>query len=236
VSEPQPAQPSTEPSAPDPFRHALLDDGQQLEIILVRHGQQADRKVDDSPLSRLGQQQAQVVGEFLRDEALSAVYSSHLQRAHHTGLAIAGHHDLECVVDERLREIQIGRDVPDGKSMRDLIDDDELKQRGEAFIATRRWETFALSETGEELRARVAAAIDAICARHRSTGGDTARVVVACHGGVINAIVGHELGIPMDFFFTTAHCSVHRLRVGADRMVVESLNDTRHLIGEHLTY
>ena len=117
--------------------------------------------------------------------------------------------------------------------MRDLYDDDELRERGKAFIATRRWDTFAASETGDELRGRVVPVIDEIRARHAD---GTGKVVVACHGGVINAIIGHELGVEMDYFFKVAHCSVHRLRVGDDRLVIESINDTRHLIGELLTY
>lgn len=220
---------------PDPFRQALLDDGQRFELILVRHGQQADRIVDDSPLSDLGRKQAATVGEFLASENITAIYSSHLLRAHHTGLAIAGHHETACVVDERLREIQIGRDVPAGKRMKDLVSEEELTERGRTFAATRRWDSFALSETGDELRARVGAAVDEIRARHGNpnSGG---KVVIACHGGVINAILGRELDISMDFFFKTAHCSVHRIRVGDDRMVIESINDTRHLTGPLLTY
>lgn len=187
--------------------------------------------LDDSPLSDLGHRQAATVGEFLADEPVTAIYSSHLSRAHDTGLAIAARHDLECVVEEHLREIQIGRDVPEGKRMRDLYDEAELRERGKAFIATRRWDTFAASETGEELRGRVIPVIDDIRARHNS-----GTVVVACHGGVINAIIAHELGVEMDYFFKVAHCSVHRIRVGDDRLVIESINDTRHLHGELLTY
>lgn len=228
---PESRAPENRPEQPDPFRRALLDEGQIFELILVRHGQQGDRMVADSPLSELGRQQAAHVGEFLSAENITAVYSSHLLRAHDTGIAIAGHHGFECIVDKRLREIEIGRDLPKGKRMRDLYDDAELVERGKAFVATRRWDTFAASETGDDLRARVIPALEEIRERH-----DHGKVVVACHGGVINAIVAHELGIDMDYFFKVAHASVHRLRVGHDRLVIESINDTRHLNGDLLTY
>lgn len=219
------------PPFPDPFRLALLDEGARFEMILVRHGQQGDRMAADSPLSELGQSQAQTVADHLADEDITAVYSSQLSRAHDTGLAIAGRHDLDCVVDDRLAEIQIGRDLPEGKRMRDVVDEAELKERAAAFVATRRWDTWAHTETGDELRARVGASIDEIRDRH-----DSGKVVVACHGGVINAIMGRELNVEMDYFFRVAHCSVHRLRVGHDRLVIESMNDTRHLTGELFTY
>lgn len=216
---------------PDPFRLALLDEGKRFDLILVRHGQQGDRMVADSPLSDLGRQQAETVAEYLADEAITAVYSSQLLRAHDTGRAIAEQHGLDCIVDERLAEIQIGRDLPEGKKMRDLVPEAELKERAEQFIATRRWDTWAYTETGDELRGRVGESITEIRSQEHLGG-----VVVACHGGVINAIIGHELGVEMDYFFKVAHASVHRLRIGHDRLVIEAINDTRHLYGELLTY
>ena len=218
---------------PDPFRIALLDDREHVhfDLVLVRHGQQADRMVHDSPLSELGRRQAKTVGEHLADENVTAVYSSHLARAHDTGLAIAAAHGLECNVDERLQEIHIGRDVPEGKKMRDLLEEQELKDRGAQFVETRRWDSFAMSETGEELRTRVSAAFGDI-----RGAGHSCTVVVACHGGVINAVIGHELGVDMDYFFKVAHCSVHRFRVGHDRMVIEGVNERHHLPGELFTY
>lgn len=225
----------TEPerSFPDPFPRALLDTGKLFELILVRHGQQRERLIDDSPLSELGHRQAGAVATFLRDENIAAIYSSHLSRAHDTGLAIAGQHDLECTVDERLREIELGRDVPEGKRMSDFIDEDVLRANAESFVDERRWDNWAMSETGSELRDRIGRALDDIRATHAETTG---KVVIACHGGVINAIVASELGVAMDYFFKAAHASVHRLRVGHDRLIIESLNDTRHLPGELLTY
>jgi len=187
----------------------------------------------DSPLSELGHTQAGAVGEFLRGEDVVAVYSSHLLRAHDTGLAIAEQHGLECVVDKRLREIEIGRDVPEGKRMSDFLEHDELHSRAEHFVEVRRWDSWAMSESGAELRGRVGDALTEIREAHAQTTGT---VVVACHGGVINAIIAAELQISMDYFFKVAHASVHRLRVGHDRLIIESLNDTRHLPGDLLTY
>jgi broad specificity phosphatase PhoE len=55
------------------------------------------------------------------------------------------------------------------------------------------------------------------------------RVVVACHGGVINAYVGHIIGTKFDMFFRPAHTSVSIVAAGEGIRAVHSLNDTHHL-------
>ena len=200
-------------------------------LILVRHGQQSDRVERDSPLSELGRRQAGAVGEHLAGESIDAVFSSHLVRAHDTGLAIAAHHDLDCIVDERLREIELGMHLPDGKRSADLLSEEELRAHGERFVATRKWDSFAFSESGDELRTRVGEALTAIGKAHPS-----GNIVVACHGGVVNAVVGMVLGVTEDFFCRSSHASVTRIRVGENHSVLEQLNEITHLTGDLHTW
>lgn len=211
---------------PDPFALAMLDDPLR-NLILVRHGQQLDRTVRDSPLSDLGHRQAAAVAEFLAPEDISAVWCSQLSRAHDTGLAIAEHHDMECRVDERLREIELGQNLPEGKRSTDLLSEEEMTEQGASFVATRRWDSFRFSETGDQLRDRVRSALDDIAQAHPQ-----GNVVVACHGGVINAIVAMTLGVSQDFFARIAHASVTRVRVGSNHSVLDRLNEITHLKGD----
>ena len=215
---------------PSPFALAMLDDPLR-NLILVRHGQQLDRTVRDSPLSDLGHRQAAAVGEFLAPDAITAVWCSQLSRAHDTGVAIATHHQLQCQVDERLREIELGQNLPEGKRSTDLLSEEELRAHGERFVATRRWDSFAFSETGDELRERVGSALDDIAEAHPQ-----GNVVVACHGGVINAIVAMTLGVSQDFFARIAHASVTRVRVGTHHSVLGRLNEVTHLRGDLHTW
>ena len=69
------------------------------------------------------------------------------------------------------------------------------------------------AERGDELRARVVPAIEDILA---STPGD-GDVLVVTHGGVINAYVGHVLGIDQDMFFLPGNCSLNSSRWTATR-------------------
>jgi broad specificity phosphatase PhoE len=54
-------------------------------------------------------------------------------------------------------------------------------------------------------------------------------VVVACHGGVINAYLAWVLGLAEDMFFRPAHASVQTVLVRDDRRVIQGLNDVSHL-------
>ncbi len=88
---------------PRPIDRAFLtDDPEAGLLIMVRHGQQEwpDQETStvgdwiDPPLSELGRRQATAVGEYLAEDPVTAVYSSELKRAFHTGQAIADRHDL----------------------------------------------------------------------------------------------------------------------------------------------
>lgn len=211
----------------------LTGDPEAGELILVRHGEQDfpppgtrdfSRYVDP-PLSGRGERQADAVAKALADRPVTAVYASDLQRALDTGSAIASHHALDVGIVGELREVQIFRDVAAGRSPADVFGADALAAARAAFIASHRWDAYPGSETGEELRARVVPAIEAILARHP---GEV--VVVACHGGVINAYLTHVLGMRgIDMFFRPAHASTHRVAFKSGQRVVGSLNDIHHL-------
>ena len=201
-------------------------------LILVRHGQQVWPKGPnpqmsewvDPPLSSIGLRQASVVAEALAGDHVDAVYSSHLQRAAETGRRIAARHGIEPVVFEELREIEMFRDLPAGKSIRDLVPRPFLLGMQERFVNERRWDVYPYTETSAEFDHRVVTTIEGILATHPAQ-----TVVVACHGGVINAYIGHILGLAVDMFFRPRHASVSRVLAGEGRRVVLTLNEVHHL-------
>ena len=86
---------------------------------------------------------------------------------------------------------------------------------------------FALApggESGEQLRQRVVPAVEGLLSR----AGD-GTVVVVTHGGVINAYLGHVMGIRHDMFFLPENASINSVLVDGDRREVRFLNDVRHL-------
>jgi broad specificity phosphatase PhoE len=178
----------------------------------------------DPPLSARGVRQADALGEALAGEAIDLVFSSHLRRAQSTAGSIARHHGVEPAVFEELREIEMFRDLPEGASVRDSVREVVLKGVHERFVHERTWDVYPFTETSAEFRHRVVTIIEGILATNPGQ-----RVVVACHGGVINAYVGHVLGISEDMFFRPGHASISRVRVYGDRRVVHTLNELHHL-------
>ncbi|KAG2008753.1 hypothetical protein CC2G_014147 [Coprinopsis cinerea AmutBmut pab1-1] len=65
-----------------------------ITITFIRHGESEDNKKriwagwKDAPLSKLGQRQAQAVGEFFANTRFTHIYASDLRRAHDTGKAV----------------------------------------------------------------------------------------------------------------------------------------------------
>ena len=86
-----------------------------VEIILVRHGETAwnasetFRGRKDVPLNDTGVRQAQLLGEYLRDEKIDLIYSSPLQRAVKTAEAIAAHHGLTVKAVSNLNDMDFGK-------------------------------------------------------------------------------------------------------------------------------
>jgi broad specificity phosphatase PhoE len=226
------------PPSPNPLDRAFLTNVEDVtELILVRHGQQVwpDPTTStiadwiDPPLSETGRRQALAVGEALAARPVDAVYSSNLARARDTGRAIAAHHGIEVEQVEDLREIETFRDLPRDAHPAEVLGELVLRGARERFVRHRTWDVYPGSERNEEFRHRVVNVIEGIAAGH--PGG---RVVVACHGGVINAYVGEVLGLATAMFFRPAHASTHRIRVKGDVRALHSINEIHHLVADRL--
>jgi broad specificity phosphatase PhoE len=211
------------------------------EIVLVRHGQQALPPVGasigalvDPPLSDTGQGQAAALADRLGGERVDAVYTSDLRRAIDTGRAVAERHGRTPVVRAALREIGVFRDLPADRPITESLDEDVLRRARERMLTELRWDAYPASETSTQFRTRIGAAVERIIAAH--TGG---RVVVACHGGVINAYVAQMIGAVRDMLFRVAHTGITVLLAHESRRVLVTANDTGHLVGTEpplLTY
>ncbi|MGE0309971.1 MAG: histidine phosphatase family protein [Acidimicrobiia bacterium] len=201
------------------------------ELVLVRHGEQeADRvggnvgSLIDPPLSARGQLQAELVGRRLAGERIDVVYASPLARAYDTGNAIAGHHGLEPRVIEALEEIKLWNTAPPDKTVLELLGPVLSAGMRARMVAERKWDAYPYSEGSDVFRGRVVMAIDGIAANHPGE-----RVVIACHGGVINAYLAHHLGITADMWFRPAHTAVNVVFAKGPTRSLRSINDVRHL-------
>ena len=84
-------------------------------FLFLRHGQ-AKNNVDrilagrtkGFPLTEVGVQQAEKIGDFLKPFNISKIYCSPIERAEHTAKIVANKVGLRCDMDERLTEIDMG--------------------------------------------------------------------------------------------------------------------------------
>lgn len=188
---------------------------------MVRHGLpvrvlRADGPADPG-LGDEGRMQADRLAAHLRSEDVDALVSSPLRRAMETAEPIARALGIDVQVVDDLAEVD--RYSSSYIPMEELRRDENL------------WATIAadnedgVRETKEAFRARVIAAVEKII--ETNVGG---RVVVVSHGGVINAYLGHVLGIDRELWFEPRYTSVSRVLASRrGHRNVESLNELAHL-------
>ncbi|MCC5950476.1 MAG: histidine phosphatase family protein [Acidimicrobiia bacterium] len=193
-----------------------------MELVLVRHGRPHRTHEAEGPadpgLDELGRRQARAVAEWLAEESVDALYTSPLCRAVETAAPIAEVTGLDAEVDDDVAEWD--RDASE------YIPTEQLPT-----VAPHIWKAMAgndFAALGIDLDAflgRVERARQRIVSAHPSQ-----RVVVVCHGGVINAMAAHVLGLDRVLFFDPDYTSVSRLVVSRSGAAsVRSLNERAHL-------
>lgn len=199
-----------------------------MELLLIRHGLPVRRElregIADPELAPAGQQQAKHLAEYLSSEEIDALYSSPQLRALQTAEAIAAVKGLLVKVIDDVAEWD--------RNSSFYIPTEELKAANDPrWQAMVRGEFTVDDEELESFRIRVVDAIEALIAVHPGE-----RIVVSCHGGVINAYLSHVLGLPISRgFFYPNYTSIHRVMASsAGHRSVMTLNETAHLRGTGL--
>ena len=200
-------------------------------VILVRHGRTAWHAegryagTADVPLDDVGREQAQKVAERFKGHKIDAIYSSPLSRCLDLAKDVAEVAGLEVKVDERLREIDLGR--WDGEMLKSIVEKDGalLKQwtedpvaitipGGESLIAVQErsmeWLASAVTETGEGV------------------------ILASSHGGPIRSILAGVIGLPLSHLFklTVDLASVSVINYMGEFSNIKLMNSTEHL-GDH---
>jgi probable phosphoglycerate mutase len=202
------------------------------EVVLVRHGASADAVPGepfplldghgDPPLSPLGEQQAQILGERLAGDDLAAIFVSGLTRTVQTAAPLAERLRLEPRPVPELREVKLG-DWEGGEFRIRATDGDPIAMQA---IVEERWDAIPGAETMDGLAARTRAGIEWIVER---AGADVSVVAVA-HGGVIGELCRQATESRPFAFIHSDNCSISRLVVMADgRWLLRSFNDSAHL-------
>jgi 2,3-bisphosphoglycerate-dependent phosphoglycerate mutase len=191
-----------------------------MELILVRHAR-PEQILDavgpaDPPLTEIGHRQARAVAAWLAGESIDALYTSPMVRARQTTEPLARLLGLEATVVDGVREY----DATESS----YVPMEVLRQDKEA------WRKFLEEEAGldrSDFASEVATSLERLIDAHRGQ-----RIVVVCHGGVINTWAGRVLGLGDQLFFNPDYTSINRFMAASsgERSVV-SLNEAAHLRG-----
>ena len=194
-----------------------------MEIVLVRHGLplrvELETGIADPELAAEGHEQAEKMAAYLGVEDIEAIYVSPLRRAVETARPLCKLLGIEAVVSEGVAEFD--------RNSREYVPVEELRATNDP-----RWEKLlrgewdGVDEDPSLFKSRVVETVDDMIAKH--PGG---RVVVVCHGGVINQYLAHVLGIETHIgFFYPKYTSIHRVMAArSGQRSIVSINEASHL-------
>ena len=198
------------------------------QMVVVRHGETvwnaAGRQQGQlgGELSPMGVRQAEAIGEALAGQTFHALYTSDLGRAAQTAEIIGARLGLEPIPEPGLRERHLG--ILQGLTIA------EFAQRLPTEHARLRSDDpdYAIpgGESVRERHERHVRCTETLAERHAGQ-----RLLLVAHGGVLNSLFRHALGLPLASprTFSLLNASLNRFSVSAGRWRLETWGETGHL-------
>ena len=210
----------------------------ERRIYLIRHGKADHRSsahsptprgdTADPPLDATGREQAIALTRRLRMMPdPTAIYCSTLTRARETIAPYLEATGRTATYLDDLAEWHAGDwELKEFEEL--LTEHPEMPERvlfqNPVFVLAPK------SEPVDAFRRRVVGAVEGTLASHPD--GD---VWVVCHGGVINAYIGHLLGVEdQEMFFLPPNASINTVKVDGDRRTMWFLGDDTHYTSPEL--
>jgi|GEM_PF-677146 len=213
-------------------RHSSVESRveRQIEVVLVRHAeieeQYQGRYIGskDVPLGDKGLQQAVALATKAELHKPGIVFASPMRRVRQTLEAVLP--NSECTWLDDLREIDFGN--WENQTFAEIAENDPIN--------TGRWAKldggfeFPGGESLESFQRRISKVAQTVLDQAYADE-QCERVFIFTHGGVIRALIGHWLGLPMHthLLLEVSRASVSTLRLYGERGVLTKLNDTGHL-------
>lgn len=169
----------------------------ERSLYLIRHGEivKPNGKVfvgmTDFPLNIMGMVQGRALGEYFKNKNIEAIYCSSLQRSLYTAQIIAWAKNMQPLIAENIKEINLGE--WDGKTFSEIADayPEEFMARGKDIINYK----IKGAESFYECSIRVIIELEKIL---KNTKGD---IVIVGHSGVNRIILCHLLKIDLKNLF-----------------------------------
>ena len=204
-----------------------------LKIILVRHGNTAFNKGDESgshfrgcrtdvPLVVKGLDQVRAVADRLATVNISAVYSSPLRRALQTAEPIARAHGLEVIPFDKLLGIDYGQ--WSGRPHKEV--EREWPELFRQWWVEPHLVQFPEGGSLKVVHERATKGLQEIVARH-----DNEIVVLVSHNAVNKLLICSILGLPTSKFWRIRQdtCCIDRFDYKDGKYTVLTLNEVDHL-------
>lgn len=202
------------------------------KLYLVRHGQSAGNAQGrfgghgPTPLSQLGERQAEITAKMLAREGVNAIYSSDLERALQTARPLSELTGVAINPTTAFRERNVG--VLEG-----LTFDESKETFPKDYYALVNRNVHHVITNGESYRHLLRRSTTELWDILRNHTGE--RIAVFSHTGAICFLTLHLMGaIRPDTkqtpWIVTSNCGINRFEIrGRNNVRVLALNDTRHL-------
>ena len=199
-----------------------------LEIILARHGEtdwnvaEVFRGRIDVALNETGIKQAELLGEYLSDAEIGAVYSSPLKRALKTAETIAGYHSLEVNVVHGLIDFDFG----EWQGLSHQAVRDSYQGLYAEWINHPETVRMPSGESLDDVRERATAVVDDVVERYHEGG-----VVLVSHRVVNKVLICALLGLDNSHFWGIKldTCGITGFNYEGGRFILTRHNDTSYL-------
>ena len=204
-----------------------------LQVYLVRHGEtewNAERRIQgqsDSPLTAMGEHQAQLVARRVSREGITHVITSDLGRTRRTAQIIADACGCEVIAEPRLRELHMG--VLEERLIDGLTPQEEQwrKQMVDGTPDARIPQGESMSELAERMRAALESCLML---------PEGSKPLLVSHGIALGCLMGTILGLPAhaERRLRLRNCSLSRVDHQqspwlASGWIVETAGDVSHL-------
>ena len=193
-------------------------------IIFLRHGQAENNtkrilagRTEGVPLTKIGIEQAEQIGKYLKPIDISAIYSSPIERANNTAKIVAESNSIDYKLDERLTELDMGKFTR-------MPYDEIFAKHGNVFLKFYSNDPIISEhnvETFPHVQKRVMDMLDYTIKKH-----DQENVILVTHMDPIKSVIAKVMDLkPLALFeLIIANCSLTIIKHHDEKLSLSAIN------------
>jgi probable phosphoglycerate mutase len=193
-------------------------------IIFLRHGQAENNtkrilagRTEGIPLTKIGIEQAEQIGKYLKPIGISAIYSSPIERANNTAKIVAESNSIDYKLDERLTELDMGKFTR-------MPYDEIFAKHGNVFLKFYSDDPIISEhnvETFPHVQKRVMDMLDYTIEKH-----DQENVILVTHMDPIKSVIAKVIDLkPLSLFeLIIANCSLTIIKHHDEKLSLSAIN------------